>query len=128
MSIVTLNDLSQAIAMRLHIDMEQAKKLAHIVIDFFGYEDRIVDNVLNPEERRLFYILESLGILRTDRERTILYNGNEWRTHYWQLEKKSILHDSNRKHLKKRVDREREAYETLYANVPKDMWTSSRKI
>ncbi len=40
---------------------------------------------------QLFYILEEEGMLATDHEDTILYDGREWRTHYWILKKNTIL-------------------------------------
>ena len=43
MNIITLNILSRAIALSLDVDREKAKEYAHIVIDFFGFEDRILD-------------------------------------------------------------------------------------
>ena len=32
-------------------------------MDIFGFNDRIIDNVLEPEDRQLFYILEEEGLL-----------------------------------------------------------------
>ena len=103
LNIIKLEDLSKAISTKLDIEMEQAKKYAHIVIDFFGFEDRIIDNILNPEERKLFYLLESLGILTVEREDITLSNGNEWRMHYWRLEKNEIFQHSNRNKQKKKI-------------------------
>jgi hypothetical protein len=57
--------------------------VAHHVLNFFGYSDRIIDNVLEPEDRDAFYMLEDAGILTTEREETTLYDGREWRIHYW---------------------------------------------
>ena len=91
MNIVTLNDLSRAIANRVGVDIEEARRDAGFVLDIFGFDDRVIDNVLDPEDRQLFYILEEEGMLATEREETTLYDGREWRTHYWQLKKETIL-------------------------------------
>ena len=91
MSIITLGDLSQAIANRIGINIEEARRDAGFVLDIFGYDDRVIDNVLDPEDRQLFYILEEEGMLATEREETTLYDGREWRTHYWQIRKETIL-------------------------------------
>ena len=91
MNIITFDVLSRAIANRVGIDIEEARRNAGFVLDIFGYDDRVIDNVLNNEDRQLFYILEEEGMLTTDQEDTILYDGREWRTHYWVLKKNTIL-------------------------------------
>lgn len=91
MTIITLENLSTAIANRIGIDIEEARRDAGFVLDIFGFDDRIIDNVLDPEDRQLFYILEEEGMLTTEREETTLYDGREWRTHYWQIKKETIL-------------------------------------
>ena len=91
MTIITLDDLSKAIANRVGIDLEEARRDAGFVMDIFGFDDRVIDNVLDPEDRQLFYILEEEGMLTTEREETTLYDGREWRTHYWKLRKDVIV-------------------------------------
>ena len=91
MTIITLDNLSTAIANRIGIDIEEARRDAGFVLDIFGFDDRVIDNVLDPEDRQLFYILEEEGMLTTEREETTLYDGREWRTHYWQIRKEAIL-------------------------------------
>jgi hypothetical protein len=46
---------------------------------------------LEPEDRDAFYQLEDTGILTTEREETTLYDGREWRIHYWLFRKERIL-------------------------------------
>ena len=91
MNIITLDNLSRAIANRIGINIEEARRDAGFVLDIFGFDDRVIDNVLDPEDRQLFYILEEEGMLATEREETTLYDGREWRTHYWQIRKETIL-------------------------------------
>jgi hypothetical protein len=91
MNIITLDDLSKAIANRVGISLDEAKRDAGFVMDIFGFQDRVIDNVLDPEDRQLFYILEEEGMLTTEREETTLYDGREWRTHYWIIKKDIIL-------------------------------------
>lgn len=90
---LTLDDLTLAI--RNGIDKEgmpdeQAKQMAQHILNFFGYSERIIDNVLEPEDRDAFYMLEDTGILTTEREETTLYDGREWRIHYWLFRKERI--------------------------------------
>jgi len=89
--VITLNDLSKAITHTLGVDRKEAKRIAGFILDIFGYEDRVIDNVLDLEGRQLFYILEEEGMIISGREETTLYNGREWLTHYWQLQRKSII-------------------------------------
>jgi len=91
MNIITLVDLSKAIANRVGISIDEARRDAGFVMDIFGFQDRVIDNVLDPEDRQLFYILEEEGMLTTEREETTLYDGREWRTHYWVIKKDTIL-------------------------------------
>ena len=90
---LSLDDLTLAI--RNGIDKEgmpdeQAKEMAQHILNFFGYSERIIDNILEPEDRDAFYMLEDTGILTTEREETTLYDGREWRIHYWLFRKERI--------------------------------------
>jgi hypothetical protein len=132
--IITLDDLSKAIANRVGIDIEEARRDAGFVMDIFGYDDRVIDNVLDPEDRQLFYILEEEGMLTTEREETTLYDGREWRTHYWVLKKNTILEYSKDKNKRlrvvlpeKRIVNKEPEDQDLYSTLPEDIWTT-RKI
>ena len=104
----------------MEVGREEAKKYAQILVNFFGFEDCIIDNLLTPEERRLFYRLESHGILSSIREETTLHNGNPWRIHYWRLERKKIIQGMQAPEKKKASPMQK--YEDLYAAIPKDFW------
>jgi len=132
MKIITLNDLSKAISNRMGIDARRASRTAGFVLDLFGYDDRIIDNYLDPEDRQLFYILEEEGMLTTGREEAILYDGRAWRTHYWQLKKNTILKYAmdegekeevfiTKKHPKKTNKK------NIYNTLSEDVW-EKRKI
>ncbi|MBN1540036.1 MAG: hypothetical protein JW939_07815 [Candidatus Thermoplasmatota archaeon] len=91
--IVSLHRLTEAIinSYKEHnMSREDAQNMAYHVLNFFGFGDRIVDNILEPEDRDLFYMLEDFGLLVTEREETTLYDGREWRIHYWLLKKNTI--------------------------------------
>lgn len=131
MNIITLDDLSKAIANRVGIDIDEARRDAGFVMDIFGFQDRIIDNVLDPEDRQLFYILEEEGMLTTEREETTLYDGREWRTHYWVIRKDIILRYS-REAKKGTVLSDKQTIddisdEAIYDNITEDMWVT-RKI
>lgn len=122
MSVVTLEDLAQAIANRVKIDVEAAMGDANFVMDLFGYEDRIIDNVLEPEDRQLFYILEEEGMLITEREETTIYDGRTWRTHYWFINKETILSYKQGKEGAMTKSPEQQEIEEVYKDIPDEMW------
>jgi transcription initiation factor IIE alpha subunit len=122
-STLTVDDLTRAI--RNSIDREgmkdeEARSMAQHVLNFFGYSERIIDNILEPEDRDAFYMLEDSGLLTTEREETTLYDGREWRIHYWLFRKDKIL-----ELVKAAREKERVALEdpgVVYADVSDDIW------
>ena len=70
---------------------EDARSIAAHVLNFFGFNERIIDNVLEADDRDTFYMLEDSGILETERDETTLYDGREWRIHYWMFRKDRIF-------------------------------------
>jgi len=58
---LTVDDLTRAIKNsidRTGMKEEEARAMAQHVLNFFGYSERIIDNVLEPEDRDAFYMLE----------------------------------------------------------------------
>lgn len=125
MGTLTVEDLTRAI--RNSIDRagmkdEEARAMAQHVLNFFGYSERIIDNVLEPEDRDAFYMLEDSGILTTEREETTLYDGREWRIHYWMFRKERIQELVQ-------VAKAREAHEreSIYEAMSEDIWNRPKK-
>lgn len=121
--VVTVDFLAKAIQNglsrpRRKLSMEEAKMTAEHVLNFFGYGDRIIDNMLEPEDRDTFYILEDLGILKTEREETTLWDGREWRIHYWLLNKERIY---ELVYYKQEEEKE-EDIEDVYTDLPDELW------
>ena len=120
-SIVTVEELTQAIRNspdNRGIPEEEAYDIARHVLNFFGYSDRIIDNVLEPEDRDMFYMLEDATILTTEREETTLYDGREWRINYWLFRKdkiRQLMDDESR-------NGSDEQEETVYDDIPLDAW------
>ncbi len=123
---VTMDDLITAIINSIESQREmeesEAYDLAYRVLNFFGYSDRIIDNILEPEDRDAFYMLEDTGILTTEREETTLYDGREWRIHYWIFRKERIEElleaGSSRPEAEKAED-------SVYDDLPDDVWNRS---
>jgi hypothetical protein len=125
-SILTIENLTKAIQNSVGdqgIDKDEARRMAEHMMNFFGYSDRIIDNILEPEDRDVFYMMEDSGILITEREETTLYDGREWRINYW-LFCKDRIHELTRKKLKKDgLDGEED--QTVYDEIPEEVWTRS---
>ena len=121
--IVTLNRLTEAIVNSYkehNMSKEDARNMAYHVLNFFGFGDRIVDNVLEPEDRDLFYMLEDFGLLVTEREETTLYDGREWRIHYWLMKKNVIYNMSDLKGGHCSSD-DGESFD-VYEEIPDEAW------
>lgn len=134
MKIITLNEMSKALENRLGVDKKEAKRVAGFILDLFGFEDRVIDNILEIEDRQLFYLLEEEGMLKSGREETTLHNGREWLTHYWQLNRNIILKYAkngckkrNNVTLDDKQTMELSKDNNIYSSISKDMWRA-RKI
>ncbi len=127
---LTVDDLTRAIRNSIKNDVrsmpeEEAKHMAQHVMNFFGYSERIIDNILEPEDRDAFYMLEDSGLLTTEREETTLYDGREWRIHYWIFKKDRILDLCREKGRK--LDPIVEEAMSVYEEIPDDVWRITEK-
>ncbi len=123
--VVTVEILAKAIQNglsrpRRRLSFDEAKMTAMHVLNFFGFGERIIDNMLEPEDRDTFYMLEDLDLLETEREETTLWDGREWRIHYWVLNKEKISEMAKGK-IEKRVE-EVESEEDVYSELPDEIW------
>ncbi len=117
--------LSSAISKGLSLqnrrmNSEESLDAAEHLINFFGYNDRVIDNMLEPEDRDAFYTMEDIGVLQTEREETTLYDGREWRIHYWILNVSRIETLSKYK-VEEKVVEESEDFQ-IYDQMPEDFW------
>jgi hypothetical protein len=123
--VVTLKDMRLALHAVLGskgVSQPDTDKLADYLMNFFGFEDYIIDNVLDAEDRDVFYTLEEEGILRTEREEIYLLKGKMWRIHYWILRKREILALAREKaQAPLKVE---ESYTTLYGQMGEEVWHS----
>src|SRR6266540_4221959 len=123
---LTVDDLTRAIKNsidRTGMKEEEARAMAQHVLNFFGYSERIIDNVLEPEDRDAFYMLEDSGILTTEREETTLYDGREWRIHYWMFRKERIAELVEAQKAKE----EAEKMGSIYDDIPEDSWATATR-
>ncbi|NLN71173.1 MAG: hypothetical protein GX137_00030 [Thermoplasmatales archaeon] len=120
--IITVEELTQAIKNSPNnrgIGEHEARLLGLHVLNFFGYSERIIDNILEPEDRDAFYMLEDNAILTTEREETTLYDGREWRIHYWLFRRDKIDELIENKAKGEKVEEE---VTSVYDDLPDDIW------
>ncbi len=120
MSRITLEDLKKALEKVLEEndeDPHQAEDMAEKVMNLFGYDRSITDNLLSSDERDIFYQLEDFDILTTEEERTNLPSGKKWRIYYW------VLNESRIKELLEE-DEEEDIDETgsVYDEMANSVW------
>lgn len=120
MEIVKIGDIREKLKI-IGYSEKKAKEYADIIMDYFGFEDRIVDNILEPQDRKLFYKLELDAILETEREETILCNGKKWRTHYWHLRKENILRPE-KVSVHSFIRNPEITCEDIYRGLPEHVW------
>jgi hypothetical protein len=130
MPLVTLNALAKTIQRKLNVNEKEARRYAEIVMDMFGYDDCIIDNMLDHSDRRLFYRLESEGILNTRRDEALLCDGTNWRIRYWEFQKNAIFSSETKK--KGRNFRTKNSTvalynsHTIYSSLPETAWTTRK--
>lgn len=115
LDLVTLEQLSKAIQIKAGMDAEEANKIAEMVLSYFGFEVQVIDNSLDPEDRRIFYMLHDLGLLSSDWEETLIPSGRMWRIYYWQLNVNSI-----RSVISKKGNLQEQA--NVYDKLPTEAW------
>ncbi len=102
-----------------------ARMMAEHVMNFFGYSERIIDNILEQEDRDVFYMLEDAGLLTTEREETTLYDGREWRIHYWLFRKEKIRELIEQQKKSESVE---EKKNSVYDDIPDGVWSSRMEM
>ncbi len=102
----------------------EAEMMAKHVMNLFGFNNRILDNMLEPQDRDVFYMLEDEEILTTEREETTLYDGREWRIHYWLFRRDRIEQIISGKDPRKEIKEFVVVEDTsIYDEIPDDIWS-----
>ena len=128
-TVVTYDDLVAALTKILGkkgMGEEEISKLAIYLLNFFGYSDYIIDNILHTEDRDVFYMLEEEGLLTTEREEIYILKGKVWRIHYWMLRKRKILELSRGENETKKKGKKADEFSSVYDDMPDDLWSRDR--
>jgi hypothetical protein len=139
MPLISLHALTHNIQRKLNITENEARRYAETLMELFGYDDCIIDNVLDHAERRLFYRLEAEGLLYTRRDEAVLSDGTNWRIRYWVFQKNVLFeHEPKKIEQKKKVKishaktkpavKPTPAYDsnTVYSDLPDTAWTTRK--
>ena len=130
MPLITLNALSKAIQRKLNVNEKEARRYAEVIMEIFGYDDCVIDNMLDHSDRRLFYRLELEGILSTRRDEALLSDGTNWRIRYWEFQRNSIFSSDIKKKGRnvRTKNKTVPSYNrhTIYSSLPETVWTTRK--
>ena len=121
---LTLAQLTQAIKSKVDMDMETsvAESIAEHALGFFGFSNRIIDNALEPTDRNLFYQLQDYDLLTTESEETVLWDGREWRIHYWRFKPNAENFAKEAAVAEKLKQANEDPYADIYDGMPANLW------
>lgn len=118
---ITVKDVEKALINTLGkkgMKKAEIKKLARYVMNFFGFDDTVSDNLLKAKDRDVFYMLEEVGLLKTFQDQITIKKGKIWRIHYWVLKKNDILRLANLKD----EDKIENEYK-IYNEISDEIWS-----
>jgi len=121
---LTLALLSSAIRSKVDSDMEVvvAESIAEHALGFFGFSNMIFDNALEPTDRNLFYQLQDYDLLTTESEETTLWDGREWRIHYWKFKANAEEFARAAAEAALLNQKDNDPYSDVYDDVPVSLW------
>lgn len=82
---ITVRKLARAVEKRLGGTAAEALAEARTIMNYFGFRNVIIDNAIEPDDRKVFYALHDAGLLQTFWETVPLIDGRNWRIFYWSL-------------------------------------------
>ena len=119
--LVWIREVEELDVAELSAALKVAETIAEHALGFFGFSNRIIDNALEPTDRNLFYQLQDYDLLTTESEETTLWDGREWRIHYWKF--KSNAEELARLSAQGSINKDDEdPYAGVYDDVPASLW------
>lgn len=122
--VVTVGLLTDAICHAMGAERQDAARIAETVLCFFGFGDSTLDNVLEREERAMFYALESAGLMCQRSLPFSIHKSDDWRITTWRLSRGDIALSAARFH-KAPVQ---EDPGMVYAALPRAVWDRHRDV
>jgi len=114
--------LASALKNRLNLTETDARDKAEMMMDIFGFEDRIEDNHLSRATRKLFYVLQKEKIVTSERDCFELPHGIgfTWIMYFWRLNKSNIIFLA----MKKKIRSPRKVCMNIYLLLDDGVWRS----
>jgi len=116
--LITIDEFAKAIQNSINIGYNDAFDIAEHLLNFFGFEEGIIENYFDNDERQVLYQLEEYGLVKfkTD-EYYVLDKSNPWITHQIILDYLKI-HEM----AKAQAEEKEEDPEELYEKLPEEAW------
>lgn len=114
---ITLKELATALENKFNFNKEVAIDVARRVMNYFGFGNTVIDNLLTQEDRRLFYFLQDMGLVSTEWDEIFLPSGRSWRIFYWRLNVPKIL-----EYAKSMGKEGKEEEIEIYNSLPENVW------
>ncbi len=109
--------LTSALMNKGGMPCEEAGNVAIRVLNYFGFEYDVIDNLLDQGDRRLFYFLQDIELMKTEWEEVVLPTGRTWRVFYW------ILNVDHIDEFAKEVETKCPVQPELYDSLPAGTWS-----
>ena len=99
---------------------DDAKNTAEFVMNFLGYEGRVHDGLLMPDDRDNFNVLEDADILKIDYTTAFLYTGRKHNIYVWGFTN-DFLSGRLEKDIKKIIIKPKPEL-SIYETLPQEHW------
>jgi len=99
---------------------DEVRNIAEYIMNFFGYTDRVIDNILLPTDRDIFYMLEEIGVLTVETFEVDLIPKKGWHIHYWVLRKRRLKEVLNK--LKEEGGKKEKEDTSIYGSISNEIW------
>lgn len=123
MVVLSFDELCMALAHLLGkkgMSGEEVRSIAEYMMNFFGYTDRVIDNILLPTDRDIFYMLEEIGVLTVETFEVDLIPKKGWHIHYWVLRKRKLKEVVNK--LREAPGKKEKVETSIYGSVSEEVW------
>ncbi|GIS50213.1 MAG: hypothetical protein Ct9H90mP24_5050 [Methanobacteriota archaeon] len=120
---LTLAQLTQAIKSKVDTTMEThvAESIAEHALGFFGFSNRKFSIMHSSQQTgTCFYQLQDYDLLTTESEETTLWDGREWRIHYWKF--KANAENFANLAVQTEDKGEEDPYADIYDGMPAGLW------
>ena len=118
-NLVTYETLTRAIKNKMEVTDDVAEDISMRMLNYFGFYYEIIDNVLDQDDRRMFYFLQDVQLLTTRWEEDVLPNGRTWRVFYWGLNIEKIEKFAALSLVNEDLEM------GLYESLPEGVWSRS---